>query len=179
MHTLTENEKKLIVLVKKDFLGDEANNFKYFYGSRSVFSNFYESKFIEDGILFNTNEKYITYKKAMLFNDTATAERILLCSHPSDCKALGRSIKNFDPNIWKDKRLEVVYSACYLKFSQNPKLKRILEKNKGYLLVETSKYDSLWGIGLDIYDPLINFPLRWKGANLLGYILVAIMNVIT
>jgi ribA/ribD-fused uncharacterized protein len=64
----------------------------------------------------------------------------------------------------------IVYKGNQLKFDQNEKLKKILLQTKG-LLVEASPYDTIWGIGLAEDHPDATNINKWRGQNLLGYIL--------
>jgi predicted NAD-dependent protein-ADP-ribosyltransferase YbiA (DUF1768 family) len=50
-----------------------------------------------------------------LFGDDETAEAILQVAHPSDCKALGRLVKNFDNQLWMDNRTRIVSTGLYSK----------------------------------------------------------------
>ena len=58
--------------------------------------------------------------------------------------------------------------ANYNKFTQNPEMKERLLETKDTLLVEASPYDTIWGIGLGMDDPLKEDPKNWKGTNWLG-----------
>ena len=40
------------------------------------------------------------YRKAILFNDRISAQKILSASTPREQKRLGRLVKNFDTGIW-------------------------------------------------------------------------------
>jgi len=62
---------------------------------------------------------YMMYQKALLFNDTAIAPRILSARHPRDVKALGRQVKNFNEAIWRRERERIVLKGNILKFT-NP-----------------------------------------------------------
>ena len=52
-------------------------NIKYKFFWDGIFSNWYYSDFIVDGILFNCGEQYMMYHKAMTFGDTKTAQKII------------------------------------------------------------------------------------------------------
>ena len=139
-----------------------------FWGS--CFSNFYPSDFILHNHKWLTSEQYFMYQKAMYFNDTEIANKIMNTVHPKDCKKLGRKVKNFDDTLWSDARYDVMYDAVLAKFSQNEELKRALLyfREKGYHFVEGSPYDKIWGVGILYNNPLIADSKNWKGENLLG-----------
>lgn len=61
-----------------------------------------------------------------------------------------------------------------LQFSQNEDLKKELLKTYPKILVEASPYDTIWGIGLAAGDPRALCESKWRGLNLLGYILTIV-----
>ena len=83
---------------------------KYIFFWNGIYSQWYESPIFIDGINFNCCEQYMMYRKALLFYDNDTAERIMLTSHPRDQKELGRSVKNFDKNQWDSVNFQIVYN---------------------------------------------------------------------
>jgi len=50
-----------------------------------------------------------------LFEDDDIAQKILGAGTPGKCKSLGRSVKNFDQQIWQENRTRIVSNALYLK----------------------------------------------------------------
>ncbi|KAF3914427.1 hypothetical protein ABW21_db0209872 [Orbilia brochopaga] len=101
-----------------------------------------------------------------------TAE-ILAGNHsPKAIKALGRKVPDFDDDIWKEKRYEIVYQANYLKFTQNEKLKVQLLETGNRELVEASPLDKIWGVGYGAANAPNN-RTRW-GLNLLGKALMEV-----
>lgn len=143
--------------------------YKFFWNSDSYFSNWYKCKFTVNGITFNCAEQYMMYQKAILFDDKHIARRILNEVSPAEQKRLGREIKKFDHFIWNNVKKDIVKKGLYQKFAQNPKLKDYLLKHKGYIMVEASPYDRIWGIGYQENNALDNIN-NW-GENLLGKIL--------
>ena len=95
-------------------------------------SNWYLSDFVVDGVAFSSMEQYMMYQKAICFNDTDTAEKILKISDVAQIKALGRLVMNYDDNYWNGVRQIVVYEGLLAKFSQNDELKNLL----GYALMK-------------------------------------------
>ena len=59
-------------------------------------SNWYHVSFTVDGITYSSSEQYMMYQKALLFDDTETASKILDNDDPSTIKALGRMVAPFD-----------------------------------------------------------------------------------
>lgn len=144
---------------------------KYTYFWQGPFSNWYRSNFELDGIRFNTNEQYMMYKKAMLFNDTVTANAVLKSNNPKECKALGRKVSGFDNVWWQDNCIEIVFRGAHAKFSQNKKLYNMLMNTGDTMLVEASPFDKIWGIGLDEDQAKKTSPDDWPGTNWLGIVL--------
>lgn len=62
------------------------------------------------------------------------------------------------------------------KFKQNPHLERALIGTFPRILAEATPRSPLWGIGLDLSDPLINNRNTWRGKNSLGYLLTDVRN---
>ena len=75
----------------------------------------------------------------------------------------------------------IVYQGNLLKFSANEELKTRLLNTGNKVLIETSPFDVVYGIGLDYYGRDLNkqqFDLLnvddWKGSNLLGFALMQV-----
>ncbi len=144
--------------------------FVLFYGS--VFSQWANTPFVENGITFVTAEQYMMYHKAMLMGDTDTANKILDTTQPDEQKALGRKIKPWDQDRWETNKYKIVLQGNMLKFSQVPDaLDSLMHCGKGRTFVEASPYDEIWGIGLGENDPDALDPAKWNGQNLLGKVL--------
>lgn len=132
-------------------------------------SQWYPSSFIDDnGVMYNCCEQYMMAKKAELFGDTDTYDKIMKETDPKIQKKLGREVKNFNADEWEKIATDVVFQGNVYKFSQNEKLKLGLSRTKGKELVEASPYDKIWGIGLAESHPDAWDKSKWKGLNLLG-----------
>ncbi|KZN48300.1 NADAR family protein [Pseudoalteromonas luteoviolacea] len=154
-----------------DFVNRE-NEVKYvfFWGhqeksnevTKSCFSQWYESKFEEDGKEFATAEHYMMYHKASLFGDDKACERVLCAREPGEAKAVGREVLGFKQEIWDEKRFEIVVNANLAKFSQNPTLKAFLLNTGERVIVEASPVDKIWGIGLAQDNSASENPIHGK-----------------
>lgn len=132
-----------------------------------ICSQWYPSKFLEDGVVFENAEQYMMYHKAVLFGDQAIAKNILKTQCPKTIKSLGRKVKNFDEVTWVANRSRIVQQGTYLKFTQNEHLKLFLLKCPvDAEFIEASPLDRIWGIGYDARNALSN-QKNW-GLNLLG-----------
>ena len=79
------------------------------------------------------------YHKAMLFRDTETAEKIMAVTTPSEHKALGRLVKDFDKEKWAENRDRIVEEGNWNKFKnakEGPALRKLLLKTGERELVE-------------------------------------------
>lgn len=144
---------------------------KFFKASdkNGFLSNWWKSDFTVSGHTFNCVEQYMMWSKAMLFKDTESAQKILSSSNPHDIKALGRKVKNFDDAKWCAVCRDVVFTACYAKFTQSDRLKSmILKFPSNTEFVECSPYDRRWGIGLSASDTRSDDKSLWQGSNWLG-----------
>ena len=80
-------------------------NFIFFYGG--IYSQWYPSNFVIDGVEYNCAEQYMMHQKALLFSDEKIANEIMLEKDPQKQKALGRLVKNFNVAIWDSKCEEI------------------------------------------------------------------------
>lgn len=140
-------------------------------GSSSL-SQWWPATFVLDGVLFASAEHYMMWRKAMLFEDAATAAKILEVGHPSQAKKLGRQIRDFDEDIWERARFDIVVAGSVAKFGQDDALRGYLVGTGARVLVEASPVDRIWGIGMAADDAGALDPARWKGLNLLGFALM-------
>ena len=144
------------------------------YEEHGHFSQWYPAPFQVEGIRYLHNEQYMMAKKALLFKDTRTYNKIMAESDPAKCKALGKSAANFNQYLWDSCKEEVIYNANYAKFSQNPALKAALLATGDAILAEASPSDPIWGIGMKATDPNSQDPSKWQGKNLLGKALMKV-----
>ncbi len=146
---------------------------KYVLFLTSEFSQWYPSAFKSDeGLTFHSAEQYMMHRKALMFGDAETAQKIMGVPDGKEgarqCKQLGREVKNFDAAVWDAYAREAVYKGNFYKFTQNAHLYDVLAATKGKELVEAADYDKIWGVGLNADDRLIQDKANWKGKNWLG-----------
>ena len=173
-------------LVERYDSGDKIK-FLFFWGNtangnevtKACLSQWYDSAFIADGITYKTSEHWMMAQKALLFNDTESFEKIIKSNKPGEAKDLGREVKGFLPDIWENKRFEIVVAGNVYKFSQNPELRSFLLNTKDRVLVEASPVDTVWGVGLSADSDAINNPKLWRGPNLLGFALMKTRDILS
>lgn len=147
------------------------SNYTFFWRKESPFSQWHPSIFTINGRQYCTAEQWMMWSKAMLFGDEKIAEKIMATRDPSKHKMLGKEVKNFNEEIWAENRLKIVYLGNHKKFTANDNLLQALGNTKGTTLVEASPYDKIWGIGMLESNPDVLDFNKWKGQNLLGYVL--------
>ncbi|KAB8159573.1 DUF1768 domain-containing protein [Streptomyces sp. 3MP-14] len=137
-----------------------------------VLSQWWPAPFTVDGVRYATAEHFMMAAKARLFGDEETAALVLAAPHPGAAKDLGRRVADFDEEVWRAHRLEIVIRGSLAKFGQDTALSSYLLGTRGHVLVEASPLDRVWGIGRAVDDPLATSPSRWRGENLLGFALM-------
>ena len=113
-------------------------------------------------------------EKARLFGDREMLQKIMEAVHPKEMKAYGRAVRGFDEEVWNRACREIVRRGNLAKFSQNPELWEFLKGTRKRILVEASPRDRIWGIGMGRTNPDAQCPLKWKGTNLLGFVLTQV-----
>ncbi|KAJ3021132.1 hypothetical protein HKX48_009156 [Thoreauomyces humboldtii] len=124
-------------------------------------------------IHYQTAEHYMMHSKALLFKDDDVASAILVETRAARVKALGRKVRDFDPEVWNREREGIVADAQRLKFGRDqPALRRVLLGSGERDIVEASPMDNIWGIGFAKDKAEANRG-RW-GLNLLGKALMTV-----
>lgn len=173
--------------VQKMFKSGEKLEFIFFSGhqktsngtiSKTCLSQWYQAPFEMNNIKYKCAEQYMMCEKARLFKDEEALDKILQAYHPNQMKLIGRTIKNFEDDIWNEHKIQIVKVANLAKFSQNQKLKRYLINTENKILVKNVLHDNIWGIGLTKNSELKYNPLNWNGKNLLGFVLMEVRNIL-
>jgi ribA/ribD-fused uncharacterized protein len=151
------------------------NQFVFFYDG--PFSQWYRSTFEVDGTEYNCAEQYMMAQKARLFDDEEALHKIMKSHSPSDQKATGRKVKNFDPDKWNKVAKALVYRANMAKFSE-PYLKEYILGTGNKEIVEASPTDRIWGIGMSESDPDRFDKSKWRGTNWLGEVLMQVRDTL-
>jgi ribA/ribD-fused uncharacterized protein len=123
-------------------------------------------------------EQWMMLWKALLHNDTITAEKILATRSPKSMKMYGRKVQNFDEALWDRHKFQIVVNGNYLKFLQNPDYCAILLNTNNKLIAECSPYDAIWGTGANKEKSQAQGIANWKGQNLLGKALMTVREIL-
>ncbi|WP_354090546.1 NADAR family protein [Clostridium gasigenes] len=100
----------------------------------SCLSQWWTVEFEVDNIKIYSAEQFMMAEKARLFNDIDILKKLLISTSPKEVKQLGRQVKNFNENVWKKERYEIVKRGNLAKFSQNEDLKNYLLSTKNKVL---------------------------------------------
>lgn len=169
--------------LKNAYIAGEKFRFLFFWrptpssdGSitESCFSQWWMEPFTVEDVTYSCAEQYMMAEKARLFHDSEMLQAILSAEHPKKMKDLGRSVQNFQKDIWDECCKEIVIKGNLAKFSQSPALLDYLRLTKKRVLVEASPRDRIWGIGMGKSNPCVENPLNWRGKNLLGFALMEV-----
>ncbi|XP_060077343.1 N-glycosidase Npun_R5314-like [Ylistrum balloti] len=158
--------------------GTKKEDFEFFWKEASPFSQFHPAVFKVDGVQYNCAEQYMMHQKALTFKDEENAKAIMKAAKPFAQKKLGRKVRNFVPEVWSAKCVDVVKKGNIAKFSQNSHLQKKLLDTHPKILVEASPRDRIWGIGLASGNKLAWNKSTWRGKNLLGYALTDVRQIL-
>ena len=137
-----------------------------FYTSLSPLSNHFPSPIEIDGIKYNCMEQYFMHQKALLFADKEAERTILHTTDPVKQKSLGRRVKNFVKRRWDQHVPHVLWTGLLAKFQQNSGCSNFLKGTANCRIYEAS--DSIYGVGLNVFDPKIWDERFHRGKNLMG-----------
>ncbi|MEV0841719.1 NADAR family protein [Actinocatenispora sera] len=139
---------------------------------KGCLSQWWPCLFTVDGVGYASAEHWMMAGKARLFGDDEALARILAARTPAEAKKLGRSVRDFDRQVWESRRYGLVVDGNVAKFGQDPRLREFLLGTGSRVLVEASPYDRIWGAGVAVTDERATDPGRWPGTNLLGFALM-------
>lgn len=117
-------------------------------GEHGYMSNFSPHSFYDyKGYLYRTSEHYFQAHKFATGSEPFM--QILNAKYPMEAANLGRTLRPFNPKIWEAVRDDVMYTAIFYKFTQNPDIMASLVSTKTAKLIENSPIDYYWGCGKD------------------------------
>lgn len=146
------------------------------YHGDDYFGNWYSTNLSMDGKSFRSVGQYLAYKKALLFSDASAARTIL---DTIDRKTIENLvIKNFDNSVWEQHHIGIMKEAMHEKFKQNKKLRNMLLETENSEIAWCDENDTVFGIGVSVYNPERFNREKWKGQNRLGQYLMEIREAI-
>lgn len=134
-----------------------------FYGKSGKFgefSNFYHSPIRIDGVVYITSEHYFQSMKYATVNPKY-ARKIANASNPMQAAQMGRTRRKPIRRDWEKIKDDIMRKALRAKFTQHPRLKKLLLSTGNEYIIENAPNDYYWGCGK-----------RGSGKNMLGKLLV-------
>ena len=95
-------------------------------------------------------------EKALLFKDLYHYSLIMEESSPKKCKDLGRLVSGFESTTWDNALREIIFHGNLGKFQSDIVLVDALPETENAVLVESSPYDEIYGVGVaesDLLNP--------------------------
>ena len=114
------------------------------------------------------------YHKAILFEDRRQADLILATTSPYEQHQLGKSIENYDEEVWTANNEMIMVRGTRHKFQQNPILLQRLLDTGTRVIGEATMHDRLWAIGRSMSDVLAWDRSQWVGSNRMGKAIMAV-----
>ena len=150
-------------------------NYIFFHDRGSVFSQWAMLGFRVGVNYFSSAEKLFMHEKALFARDLLKAREIMGEDMPWQLRRLGREVRGLSEGDWR-RAPNVVYKGNRAKFLQNEGARRELFESRGKVLLEASRGDRFWGIGLGMGDGRKGDPSKWEGQNVLGRVLMQLRN---
>lgn len=143
----------------------------YYYSKTDWPSNFYPAPFYiklfnsKDPYYARTGEHAFHMAKAALFNDIPTLLKIQKAKTPFEALSLGRTVRNFDKDVWNKRAHAAMDFVHETKLNAYPELRKEALALHPRRFVEASPRDSYWGCGLAKDNPNIVDVMKWRGSN--------------
>lgn len=139
-----------------------------FFTKNSPLSNHHSSPFSLEGQRFVCVEQFLAVNRAFLAKDRAAARRAMSQSDPVRHKFILNSLREDQPELWREKAQQIILDATRAKFNQNPHLSKFLIDTYPLRIGEASR-DEFWGTGLTLENVDAMDPAQWsQKGNLLG-----------
>ena len=178
---VNSGEKLKYVTFWKADEGCENNYFGQWYAGKPIVIN---------GREYATAEQYMMSEKALLFNDLEVYEKIMKDPDPHNSKALGRTVKNFNGDLWDKCFREIIFHGNLAKMQSDIKILNALLETEDAVLVEASPTDDIYGAGMEkknLLNPdgtLKVLPQNWhkkdstrQAENNLGFVLMGVRDL--
>ena len=117
------------------------------HGPLGYLANYSNHGFTKDGVYYKTAEHYYQASK---FDDEEIRKKIICSKTPKEASNIGRDRNNIRKKNCRNKKLDDMYEAVYLKFSQNKDIRSKLIETRNEEIREMTTKESYWGIGPDL-----------------------------
>ena len=181
-HTYTADRLDLIPDYIKAAVGlasyKQTDNVTLFFNKHCPLSNFFQCEFTHEDHQYSSVEQYLSYRKAILFDERGLADQCLQTNDPKTQKHKVSKLKKYNFEAWNKHAAEILQPVLMSKFSQNEHLTASLLATGSTEIAEASAYDSLFGIGLSLNSPDAVVKAKWKGSNIQGAALTQVRDSI-
>ena len=121
----------------------------------------------------NTAEEALMACKAALMGDAKSFHAIAgKLAGPLRAKQIGQAVTPFSQTLWDDSKAHIGLYVVAVKAYRNPSFALKLFETTHRLIAEAAPRDRVWGIALDREHASATTPANWRGANLLGWVLM-------
>ena len=138
------------------------------------FSNWFPCSLKYKNTTFKSLEHAYLHTMAKSFKDDTMATEIIKAPDAQSAKILSYSIKDFNADVWNEKKADVMKSLLKIKFVKNSEHANQLLKTGNKRLAETGR-GSYYSCGMYITDNDVLDTSKWGGNNL-GLMLQSIRN---
>ena len=142
-----------------------------FFGELNPLSNFHPAEFSLGGHNYHCSEQFIQHTKAMYFEDSATADRLMTTTTAKECKSMSMGIDNFNEDTWNAVAKSLCAKGINEKFLQNPTLLNVLLTRTGTKTIVEATKDDIWGTGVALHSPNCLIRTKWTSQGIMGEIL--------
>jgi ribA/ribD-fused uncharacterized protein len=154
----------------------QEGNITAFWSQNSPLSNHHPSRFIIDGVRYNSVEQRYMQSMALHAKDLHRAHKVMSAEDPVMQKRVMQGLTKSES--WKKAAIPAMKAALTAKFTQNPDLADFLLRTGESELVEAAPTDNFWGAGISMDSPQIYDKTNWKGKNMLGQMLVEVRTML-
>ena len=113
-------------------------------------------------------EQYLSFHKAMLFEDQSAVTIIKNEKDPVVIKQVANKIRGFKHDVWKQEIDTILDVGLAAKFQQNEYIAKFLMDTGTTTIVEANQYDKLCAVGKSLFDKELWDSTTWCGENRMG-----------
>ena len=145
-----------------------------FFRKYSKLSNHHPARFMINREVYSCSEEFYLSEQCLAYGHRRAAAAIRATNDPAEMVKIAKVCKGPIKKWNVDASYGCMKTGCREKFNQNPELKDYLMSTNYKTLVEGSKFDKRWGVGLYFNDPAIDDQSNWPpdARNDLGRVLM-------
>jgi ribA/ribD-fused uncharacterized protein len=141
-----------------------------FFTRNAIYSNLHPLNIKIDGKVFNCNEQFFQFSKAIFFNDLEAADRIMAERDPYKMMNIAKAIKGYNHTRWLQEARKYLTMANEAKYAQNANARQALLATKKKKIGEASA-NVIYGTGIGLLSKKASDVTAWTGQNMMGSIL--------